>query len=97
MVEAEPRVCGVRWNSSITSLSVGLVSFGVMPLNNGTRMNSSIGRALIGAGLILFVVGTVMRRMIPRDDIPNIAYLGIYGVACLVIGIGYLIKKRSDS
>lgn len=46
---------------------------------------------------MIFVIGTVMRRMIPRDDIPNIAYLRIYGVACLVMGVGYVIKKRSDS
>ncbi len=66
-----------------------------LPLNNGSKMKATIGRALIGAGLILFVVGTVMRRMVPRDDIPNTAYLGIYGVACVVMGIGYVVKKRS--
>ena len=60
-------------------------------------MNASIGRALTGAGLILFVVGTVMRRMISRDDVPNVAYLGIYAVACVIMGIGYAVKKRSDS
>ena len=64
---------------------------------NWTIMNTMIGRFLIGTGLLLFIVGVVMRRTIPRDDIPNITYLGIYAVACVIMGIGYAVKKYSGA
>lgn len=57
-------------------------------------MLRKIGRALIGVGLLMFVAGALVRRLVPRDDIPNIAYLGIYIVSGLVLGIGWLLYKR---
>lgn len=57
-------------------------------------MLRKIGRSLIGVGLLMFVAGALVRRLVPRDDIPNIAYLGIYLVSGLVLGIGWLLYKR---
>jgi ABC-type Fe3+ transport system permease subunit len=57
-------------------------------------MLQKIGRALIGVGLLMFVAGAFARRLVPRDDVPNVTYLGIYVVAGVVLGTGWLLYKR---
>ncbi|MDA7878220.1 hypothetical protein N9B39_01585 [bacterium] len=58
-------------------------------------MNAVLARALIGIGLAMFVGGLLMRRFVPREDVPNVTYLGIYALAVLIMGVGYVIRKRS--
>ena len=57
-------------------------------------MKSLLGRALIGLGGFLFIAGVVMRRTIPRDEIPNATYIGIYAIAAVLLGIGYVVNRR---
>ncbi|MCP4776339.1 MAG: hypothetical protein GY880_19100 [Planctomycetaceae bacterium] len=57
-------------------------------------MLQKVGRALIGVGLLMFVAGVFARRLVPRDDVPNVTYLGIYVVSAVVLAAGWLLYKR---
>ena len=57
-------------------------------------MLQKVGRALIGVGLLMFVAGVSARRLVPRDDVPNVTYHGIYVVSAGVLAAGWLLYKR---